>query len=126
MLPMTLHLGSGRGVAKGHGGGGGAASAGGSIGKVIDVRGKSALQLSRTPEGSMRASSLDYLRSGGAARAAAPVSFDHYPDTGLVLSDGRHRITVAREQGKKQLTGIVRVFGPRGGLKSTRRVTIKI
>ena len=74
----------------------------------------------------MRPASLEFLRSGGAASSALPVTVMVYPDGRARINDGRHRITVAREQGVRKLNATVKVMGPRGGVRATYQGPIKI
>lgn len=94
---------------------------------TLDIRGKTVFELSGTTPDTLRKESLSYLRGGGIAREKAPITFEIFPDVkGPRLTDGRHRITVAREQGLTEVDAILRVIGPRGGVKSTRKIKVKI
>jgi hypothetical protein len=55
-----------------------------------------------------------------------PVTVTIYPGGRAGVTDGRHRITVAREQGQRSVTGRVVVVGPRGGQIGTFTGRIKI
>lgn len=72
----------------------------------------------------MRADSLVHLRQGGRVSPAAPITFTKYPH-GTRLTDGRHRITVARERGESHVSGVLRTMGPRGGV-TTQPLQIQI
>lgn len=104
-------------MAKGSGGGGR-----GSVG-AVSIRGKGVAALFGSAPGTMRPESFAFLRGGGKASPGTPVTLTRYADGKLVGTDGRHRITVAREQGKKSITGELRTVGPRGGEKR-RKVRI--
>lgn len=66
-------------------------------------------------EGDLRPESLAHLRKGGRAIEALPVRLHVYPDTGITINDGRHRIFVAREKGETEIHGKIVGYGPRGG-----------
>jgi hypothetical protein len=67
-------------------------------------------------ESNLRPDSLAWLRAG---KPAYPVSMGirlHvYPDVGIVINDGRHRIYLARERGETEVKGKICGYGPRGG-----------
>lgn len=44
----------------------------------------------------------------------------------VFLTDGRHRMTAAREAGAKRIAAEVTRYGPRGGIVGTYRGTVKI
>src|SRR5690606_28516763 len=88
----------------------------------LDVSDQDVFSLSKTTPDTLRDGSLEYLRTGGTARPQAPIAFDVYPDTGMRLADGRHRITVAREQGVKTVAAEVREYNSAG--RVTRKRTV--
>ena len=73
-----------------------------------------------------RPESFAHLRAGGGVSAALPVTVRVYPDNSVFPSDGRHRISIARERGEKFVTGNVETVGPRGGIRLRRNVRIPI
>ncbi len=105
-------------MAKGSGGGG----RGGKLG-TVSVRGRSASELFGSAPGTMREGSFKFLRSGGKADPKFPVTLTKTPDGKIRGTDGRHRITLAREAGQKSIQGMLRILGPRGGEKR-RKVKI--
>lgn len=105
-------------MSKGSGGGGR-----GTRLSSVSIRGKSVESLFRSAAGTMRSASFAFLRGGGKASKSTPVTLTKYPDGSLRGTDGRHRITIAREQGKKSIGGVLRTMGPRGGVK-TKKVRI--
>lgn len=74
----------------------------------------------------MRDASLEFLRAGGAASEAMPVTFAIEHDGKLRGIDGRHRITVARERGDEFINVKVILLGPRGGTKWEGFLKIRI
>lgn len=66
-------------------------------------------------EGDLRPESLLHLRKGGRVLASMPVRLHVYPDVGITINDGRHRIFVARERGETEVQGKIVGYGPRGG-----------
>lgn len=92
----------------------------------LSLKGRDIFVLSKTTPDTLRPESLDYLRKGGAARAKAPISFEVYPDTGLRLTDGRHRITVAREQRVGTLPAEIREYDRAGKLKRKKSIRLTL
>ena len=75
----------------------------------------------------MRPESLAFLRARRALGGnVKPIEVSVYPDTGAVLVDGRHRLKIAREHEDRSIQAIVRTYGPRGGLLSTRRTLLTL
>jgi hypothetical protein len=69
------------------------------------------------PTQGLRDESFEYLRSGRAPVASMPITVMVYPNGLRVITDGRHRITIAREQGKAFVRGRMIGLGPRGGVQ---------
>ena len=74
----------------------------------------------------MREASLKHLRGGGSASTALPVTVTIYKGSAARVTDGRHRITIARERGQRSIVGTVIVRGPRGGEIARETGRIKI
>lgn len=74
----------------------------------------------------LRPASLEYLRAGGAASEALPVTVVIRPDGTTYVRDGRHRISLARERGESFVLGDVIQQGPRGGETVRRGVRIPV
>jgi hypothetical protein len=72
----------------------------------------------------LRGQSLEYLRAGG--KTNDPVRINVYPDGSSGVTDGRHRITVARERGENFVQATVSGVGPRGGSLWTYTGLVKI
>jgi len=64
----------------------------------------------------LRKASLDYLREGGHPSPALPVTLTCYPGGVIGITDGRHRIYLARQRGETSIHGTIRGMGPRGGI----------
>lgn len=76
-------------------------------------RGARQIQIRETE---LRPESLAWLRAGKPTYPATMIPRLHvYPDTGLTINDGRHRIFLARERGETEIRGTIVGFGPRGG-----------
>lgn len=73
-----------------------------------------------------RSASFSHLRGGGTTSSALPVTVTVYPNGRAAVTDGRHRITVARERGDRTINAVVQGMGKRGGIRWTRRGSIKI
>lgn len=130
------------------GGLGGSGGVGGRSAAASDAR-----MVARLKRG-VRDAELDYLRTGmrdlGSHRAAYagktaaqveriaagkvktdqgwrfnPIKVEVYKGR-FILTDGRHRLTAAREAGARRILADVTVAGPRGGVKATRRMLIKV
>lgn len=85
------------------------------IGKVEAVR-RGARQI-QIRESDLRAESLAWLRAGKPTYPASMTPRLHvYPDTGITINDGRHRIFLARERGETEIHGKIVGYGPRGGM----------
>lgn len=69
------------------------------------------------PSQGLRDESLAYLRAGKQAASSMPVLITCYPDGTRAISDGRHRILIAREQGLTSIHGRIVGMGPRGGIQ---------
>lgn len=113
-------------MSKGAGGGGrgsGSADAKRAIGRFLRVglRGRDI-----TGGLPMRESSLAHLRGKGGASSALPVTVTIYPGGTHRVTDGRHRITVARERGQSTIVGKIQVMGPRGGYRGSFTGKIRI
>jgi hypothetical protein len=94
--------------------------------EVFSIRGKTIEQAFRTPPGTLRPASLAFLRGGGKPQKEFPVLMTRVRgESDFVGTDGRHRITLAREQGKKRLAAVLRELGPRGGEKR-RKIILEI
>lgn len=74
----------------------------------------------------MRAASFEHLRAGGSASSALPVTVSLYPGQTPRVTDGRHRISVARERGSRSIQATVIEYGPRGGVRSRYTGPVKI
>jgi hypothetical protein len=93
---------------------------------TVSIKGQAIERLFNSQPGTMRPESLTFLRSGGKDSAAMPVTLTRYAGDSRVLgTDGRHRITVAREHGETKIQGVLREIGKRGGVKK-RRITIEL
>jgi hypothetical protein len=68
------------------------------------------------PQEGLRKESFEYLRAGGKAIPALPVTLAVYPGDKLAIVDGRHRITIARELGEPYVRGRMVAYGPRLGV----------
>jgi hypothetical protein len=68
------------------------------------------------PQSGLRPESFEYLRRGGKPIPSLPVMIAVYPDGQRVIVDGRHRITIGREQGKSTVQGTMIGYGPRLGV----------
>lgn len=68
----------------------------------------------------LRPASFAHLRAGGKVLGGPPTVTLFAGQKSPVITDGRHRITLARERGEKSMEAVVRQMGPRGGLKSKR------
>ncbi len=79
---------------------------------VVDIR-----HMPRPDFDTMRPESFAHLRSGGSVSKTMPVMVTLYPDGMLAVTDGRHRIWVAKERGFTHIDGVLRLMGPRGGTK---------
>jgi hypothetical protein len=67
-------------------------------------------------ESELRLESLEWLRAGKPTYPATMVPRLHvYPDTGITINDGRHRIFLARERGETHIAGKIVGYGPKGG-----------
>ncbi len=55
-----------------------------------------------------------------------PIRIDVEHTGKMHLHDGRHRYTSAREAGATQVRAVVRVYGPRGGIRSERPMIVKL
>jgi hypothetical protein len=73
----------------------------------------------------LRPESFTHLRAGGAVHGGPP-KVTIYPGGKRVLTDGRHRITLARERGESTIDALVSVMGARGGIRKTRKMRIPI
>lgn len=71
------------------------------------------------PTQGLREESFQYLRAGREPVASMPVTIMVYPNGTRVITDGRHRITIAREEGKAFVRGRIIGLGPRGGVRWT-------
>lgn len=69
------------------------------------------------PRQGLRAESFAYLRAGKQVAASMPITIMIYPDGKRAISDGRHRILIAREQHKTHVHGRILGMGPRGGIQ---------
>ena len=69
------------------------------------------------PQAGLRPESFEWLRAGGREAPSLPVTIAFWPDGSRHIVDGRHRITIAREQGKREIWGRLIGYGPRGGLR---------
>lgn len=70
----------------------------------------SQLQISRS---GMRPESLELVRRQrelGLPQALRPIEINVWPDSGIHLSDGRHRLTIAKELGDPTIEAIVRYY----------------
>lgn len=123
-------------MSKGGGGGGGTKNSGGVGGRSAttgSAKAKQAIQgfLKQGARGmaiqqtGMRPESLAHLRAGGKVLGGG-IKVTIYPDGQAKITDGRHRITLAREQGTKTLDGTVQVMGPKGGIQATYDGPIKV
>jgi hypothetical protein len=93
---------------------------------AVSIKGQAIEGLFNSQPGTMRPESLTFLRSGGKDSAAMPVTLTRYAgDSRILGTDGRHRITVARERGETKIQGVLREIGKRGGVKK-RRITIEL
>jgi hypothetical protein len=70
----------------------------------------------RVERDTLRTNSLDFLRAGGKPSQVLPVTLTAYPDGTIGITDGRHRIYLARKEGKTHVHGVIRGMGPRGGI----------
>lgn len=68
------------------------------------------------PQRGLRHESFEYLRRGGKPVDSLPVTVAFYPDGSRKIIDGRHRILLAREAGKRNIHGKLLGYGPRGGV----------
>ncbi len=84
---------------------------------VVDIR-----HMPRPAYDTMRPESFNYLRGGGTPRASMSVMLTLYPDGMLAVTDGRHRLWIAKELGHTHVEGVLRVMGPRGGTKQSAAV----
>lgn len=79
------------------------------------------------PLDNLKPETLDWLRQSDEFRSTGNIASDNFASSegglpnfviegGKVhLTNGRHRFTVAREQGMPSIEGVIRKFGPRGG-----------
>ncbi len=95
---------------------------------IVDApRLRSTSQIQTVAKDGMRADSFARVRSERASgQRMRPIEVARYHDGRTVLTDGRHRLAVAREAGDRSISAVVRTYGPRGGLvgKKTERLTI--
>jgi hypothetical protein len=73
----------------------------------------------------LRPESFAHLRAGGAVYGGPP-KVTVYPDGRRVLTDGRHRVSLARERGESAIDAEVSVMGARGAIRGRRRMRIPI
>ena len=71
----------------------------------------------------MRSESLERVRK---EKRSKPIRIVVYKGEKPHLADGRHRVEVARERGKKTIDAEIEYRGPRGGLRKTVRKKIKL
>lgn len=65
----------------------------------------------------MRPESLDLVRRQralGLPQASRPIEVNVWPDSGIFLSDGRHRLTAAKELGDSQINALIRYYDDEG------------
>jgi len=75
----------------------------------------------------MRPESLDIVRGERASgKAMRPIVVEVWPGKAPILTDGRHRLTVARERGDTQISAIVREYSRSGKVVSTQHVTLTL
>lgn len=67
------------------------------------------------PTMGLRKESFDWLKLGRPIPKQYPVRLHVYPDAGIVIHDGRHRILLARERGETEIRGRIVAYGKRGG-----------
>lgn len=67
------------------------------------------------PEEGLRPETFKYLREGGRASEALPITVVVYPEGVRRIVDGRHRIMLARAAGEKHVHGVIWEMGVRGG-----------
>jgi hypothetical protein len=65
----------------------------------------------------LRDESFKFLRAGGVPVATMPVTLVVYPGREIVINDGRHRITIARERGETRIHGRILGYGARGAIR---------
>ncbi len=115
-------------MSKGGGSGGGGSS---SRGRASDASNKanflkSGLSGHQVNQSGLRAESFAHLRAGGATHPGAPVTVKVSQSGKAHVVDGRHRITVAREQGHTHINARVIGEGDRGGVRWKHTGNIKI
>jgi ParB-like chromosome segregation protein Spo0J len=74
----------------------------------------------------MRPESFEAVRRQRDSGAVAPIEVAVYAKEGAVLTDGRHRLAVAKQEGDTEIDAIVRHYGPRGGLLRTQRKKLRV
>lgn len=112
-------------------------SKGGGVGRGIrgvrlrasDLRARSAferrgLRGQSIPQSGLRPESFAYLRAGGVVRGLPRVTV--YPDGRAAITDGRHRITLARERGERTIEAVVQGMGTKGGIRWRYQGLVKI
>lgn len=83
------------------------------------------LQGHQVPQSGLRAGSFAHLRAGGAVHGGG-IKIGMQPNGQAHIIDGRHRITIAREQGHTTVQARVYGQGPRGGVRWVRDMKVKI
>lgn len=85
-----------------------------------------------SPEGGFRMDSIAYWRAqrakGNLAGEPVKVGIEQLRGGGhhVWIIDGRHRMVTAHEAGAKSIDAVVRLYGPRGGLKNEVRTKVKL
>jgi hypothetical protein len=75
----------------------------------------------------MRLASAAFVREAReAGRKLAPIAITVEKGHAPYLSDGRHRLQIARERGDKSIEATLRYVGPRGAVRKTEKRRIRI
>lgn len=90
--------------------------------RAFERRGLRGVQV---PQSGLRPESFAYLRAGGKVHGGLP-RVTIMPDGRATITDGRHRITLAREQGRATIRAVVQGMGREGGIRWRYTGPIKI
>jgi hypothetical protein len=98
----------------------------------VGVRGSGFARVTRISQvrilhSGMRLSSAAFVRETREAGAKLkPITITVEKGLQPHLSDGRHRVQIARERGDKTIEAVVRYVGPRGAVRKTETRRIRI
>lgn len=82
----------------------------------------------RIPSEGMRSESMDIVRkqrANGDRAAKRPIEISVYPGH-TELTDGRHRLAVARELGDKRIRALIRYYDHKGHVTRTATKSIRV